>query len=199
MTDEEFFENIEQWIKSEKENWNHITYLAYFCYKYEKINGVRFRLVRSMKGPTLGKEAADFAKLFKILAPVNYQSLSAIEKKNIRTQLNWKIYNYINWVFDYKFRMKMGSVNGTRLFHTPSLIVEFERMYAKHQLKKESKDKILIFLDWCKKEIPDILELHQLNEEKDIKMLVAYAQSYNLDSSTHEYKAIQKAKEIGIL
>lgn len=199
MNEAEFYNNIEDWISKDKETWNHITYLAYFCHKYEKTNGVRFRLVRGRKGPTMGKEAGDFAKLFRMLAPENYSSLGSEEKKKIRAEINWKVYNYINWMFDYKFRMKMGSVNGTRLFHTNSLIVEFERMYDAHQKKKKGANKMSQFLEWCKASAPDVLDMHQLDEPKDLKMLLTYADNYKLGLDTGERKALAKAKEMGLL
>jgi len=198
MNEAEFHENIPEWISKDKETWNHITYLAYFCHKYEKVNGVKFRLVRGRKGPTMGKEAGDFAKLFRILAPENYKDLGAKAKKAARSEINWKVYNYINWVFDYKFRMKMGSVNGTRLFHISSLIVEFERMYNVHQNRKKATDKMAQLITWCMENHPQVLDMHQMAEPKDLSMLKAYMESYAILGGEPEGRVIAKAREIGI-
>lgn len=198
MNEAEFHERIPEWISKDKDTWNHITYLAYFCHKYEKVNGVKFRLVRGRKGPTMGKEAGDFAKLFKILAPEDYASLKPAEKKKVRAEINWKVYNYINWTFDYKFRMKMGSVNGTRLFHISSLIVEFERMYNVHQAKKKAAEKMTTLVSWCMENHPEILDTHQIVEPKDLQMLVAYMRSYKLSDDEPEGRVLAKAQEIGI-
>lgn len=199
MKEDEFYEKISEWIEKDKSTWNHITYLAYFCYKYEEVNGVKFRLVRSRKGPTMGKEAADFAKLFKIFAPEDYDSLSSEEKKRVRKDLTWKIYNYINWMFDYKFRRGIQSVNGTRIFHTPSIIVEFERMYNAYIKKKDGRNKMDALIDWCKKNVPDIFDFHQLEEVGDLEMLKGYAESYSLDEDSKEIIVINKAKELGLI
>lgn len=199
MTEQEFYENIPLWISKEKSEWNHITYLAYFCNKYEKVNGVPFRLVRCKNGPTRGKEASDFAKLFRIFAPENYSNLNSIEKNKIRTEISWKIYNYINWVFDYKFRMKMGSVTGTRLFHIYSLINEFERMYLIHQKKIKDNLKINDLRVWCKNNYPDLLEIHQLNTINDIKMLISYSESYNLSKNEPEMLLIREARRMDLI
>ncbi len=199
ITEEDFFNSIEEWIKADISTWTHITLLAYFCHKYEKKNGVRFRLVRANKGPTLGKEAADFAKLFRTLAPENYKEMTKERKDVARKDINMKIYNYINWMFDYKFRRGNQSVNGTRLFLTPSIIVEFERMYSSFLEKKCSEGKFEKLMSWCKKEASEIFQMHQLEREEDLKMLKRYAEMYTLGSEALEVKVLKKASEIGLI
>lgn len=199
LTEEDFFKNIEEWIKADISTWTHITLLAYFCHKYEQKNGVRFRLVRAKKGPTLGKEAADFAKLFRTLAPDSYQDLPKDRKDKVRHEINLKIYNYINWMFDYKFRRGSQSVNGTRLFLTPSIIVEFERMYNAYLEKKGSESKFDKLISWCKKEASQIFQSHQLEREEDLKMIKRYAEMYSLKEDTLERLVLAKASEIGLI
>lgn len=199
LTEEDFFKNIEEWIKADISEWTHITLLAYFCHKYEKKNGVKFRLVRAKKGPTLGKEAADFAKLFRTLAPESYKDLPKEKKDKVRHEINMKIYNYINWMFDFKFRRGEQSVNGTRLFLTPSIIVEFERMYNAFLEKKGSENKFEKLISWCKKEAAEIFQMHQLEREEDLKMIKNYADMYSLDNSSLERKVLQKASEVGLI
>jgi hypothetical protein len=199
ISEEEFFNNIEEWIKADVSGWTHITLLAYFCHKYEKKNGVKFRLVRAKKGPTMGKEAADFAKLFRTLAPENYKDLPKDFKDMVRRDINMKIYNYINWMFDYKFRRGSQSVNGTRLFLTPSIIVEFERMYSSFLERKGAENKFEKLISWCKKEAAEIFNLHQLEREEDLKMLKRYAEMYTLGSEALEVKVLKKASEIGLI
>jgi hypothetical protein len=199
ISEEDFFNNIEEWIKADISTWTHVTLLAYFCHKYEKKNGVKFRLVRAAKGPTLGKEAADFAKLFRTLAPENYKDLQKELKDKTRKDINMKIYNYINWMFDYKFRRGNQSVNGTRLFLTPSIIVEFERMYSSFLEKKGSENKFEKLISWCKKEAAEIFQMHQLEREDDLKMIARYAEMYNLDGTALERRVLQKASEIGLI
>lgn len=199
MTEEEFYNNISGWIEVEIETWTHITMMAYFCHKYEKANGVRFRLVRSRKGPTMGKEAKDFAELFRTLAPESYQNLSSLEKKTIRGEINKKIYNYINWMFDYKFRSGNKSVTGTRIFLIPSMINEFERMYSKFLQKQTSKDGLSKLLDWCNQEAQGIFINHQLERVEDLKMIHRYIEMYSLDTNSLEVKVLNKARDLGLL
>lgn len=199
MTENEFYEKIPEWIEQDSSRWNHITLLAYFCHKYEQKNKVRFRLVRAKKGPTMGKEAGDFAKLFRLLAPEDYQSLDSEQKFVIRNEVNRKIYNYINWMFDYKFRRGMQSVNGTKIFLVPSIINEFERMYTAYLNKQKSQDKFSILTGWCKSQASDIFESHQLERPEDLKIIERYANMHSLDDSSSEIKVINKAKEIGLI
>lgn len=199
MTEQEFYDSIPEWIAQDKERWNHVTYLAYFCHKYEQKHGVKFRLVRGRSGPARGKEAKDFAKLYKIFAPENYDSLSSEKKKAIRTELTWKIYNYINWMFDYKFRSGERSVNGTRLFHTPAIINEFERMYGPFLKKKKAREGMESLLEWCKKNTPDVLDRHQLERVDDIEMIKKYAEMYSLDAESSEVRLINQAIQMRLV
>ena len=199
MTEEQFHNNISSWIGKDISTWNHITLLAYFCHKYEQVNGIKFRLVRARKGPTMGKEAADFAKLFRTLAPEYYSQLDSDGKKVIRKEVNLKIKNYINWMFDYKFRSGHNSVNGTRLFLLPSMIVEFERMYSKFLNKKKSQDKLSTLLEWCSKEVNQIFDLHELNSLNHLKIIKNYAAENNLDFNSPEVRVVKKAKNLGLL
>lgn len=199
MTEQEFYEKVPEWIAQEKERWNHITLLAYFCHKYEQKHGIKFRLVRSRKGPTMGKEAADFAKLFRLFSPDNYSDLSSKEKAVIRLKVSKKIYNFINWMFDYKFRGDIDSVNGTRVFHVPAIINHFERMYNLHLKKEENKVTIDGLVSWCKENVPDLLEEHQLNRPEDLKMIQRYYESYSLTADSPEGVLLGKAKEMGLV
>ena len=171
MTEQEFYNNIEEWIKYDLERWNHITMLAYFCWKYEKKHQVKFRLVKSKKGVESSKESADFAKLFKTFAPENYTDLDKDMKSVVRTRTNLKIKNYINWVFDYKYRNTDKSINGTRLFLVHSLINEFERMYVKHLDKQKNQFSFEMFSSWCKDNANDIFNILELKSKDDLKYL----------------------------
>jgi hypothetical protein len=198
MTEDEFYQKIPGWLSDDRQNWNHITLLAYFCQKYEKVNGVRFRLVKSKAGPTLGKEAADFAKLYKSYLPDNWESLSVERKNEIRSDVMRKLYNFINWMLDYKLKRMNTSVNGTRVFLVPSFQNEFERMYMDFLAKQKSQNKFQILMNWAKNNIPDLFLEHQIEEEKDLKMIEKYIERYKLDDSSLEKKLLNKAKEIGI-
>jgi len=199
MTEEEFFEKVPEWANHDISRWNHVTCLAYFCQKYEKVNGVRFKLVRGKKGPTNGKEAKDFSKLFNAFAPEDYKQLSAKDKKQIKQATCMKIKNYINWMFDYKFRSGQKSVNGTQLFTVYNLMNEFERMYSKHVSKSKTSGSFNELLAWCKEDVPDIFNLHQLEQVDDLNMLKNYVNSYSLSDDSTEGRVVNKAKELNLL
>ena len=199
MNQEEFYAKIPEWIAKPKSTWNHITLMAYFCHKYEQKNGVKFRLVRWKSDPGKGKESRDFAKLFKTLAPENYSSLEKERKKEVKEEVTHKIYNYINWMFDYKFRRGDRSVTGTKLFLMPAMINEFERMYSSFLAKKKSENSMESLLAWAKKNLPSIFEHHEIEDVRDVKMLQEYVKSYSLDEDSPESMLLNKAKEMNIL
>jgi hypothetical protein len=199
MLQKEFYENIPNWISKDKGGWNHITLMAYFCHKYEEKNGVRFRLVRWKGDPGKGKESKDFARLFKTLAPEDYSELSSEAKKAKKEEVILKIYNYINWMFDYKFRRGDKSVTGTQIFLLPSMINEFERMYSSYMVKNSQKEKINILLKWAEDNLPKIFDLHQIEELEDVKMVKNYYKTYNLSDNSIEGLFLNKAKELRLL
>lgn len=199
MDQEEFYEKIPEWISKDKSTWNHITLMAYFCHKYEQKNGVRFRLVRWNTDPGKGKESKDFAKLAKTFLPENFEKLPKEQQKNLKEEVVHKIYNYINWMFDYKFRRGERSVTGTQLFLTPSIINEFERMYSAFLEKKNQQGTFEELISWVKKNVPDIFELHEIEEARDIRMIERYAENHNLQPLSPERKVVQKAKELNLI
>ncbi len=199
MNQDEFYEKIPEWINQDKSRWNHITLMAYFCHKYMEKNGVRFRLVRWKEDPGKGKESRDMAKLFKTFAPENWESLSKNDKDAEKLKIIMKIYNYINWMFDYKFRSGDRSVTGTQLFLMPSIINEFERMYSKYLATNNGTAKMKELILWAKENVPEIFGLHELEEKRDVQMIEKYAELYHLDDLSPEKVLIQKAKEMKIL
>ena len=198
MTQDEFYQNIPDWISKDKKTWNHITLMAYFCHKYTSKHNVRFRLVRWKGSPGLGKESRDFAKLFDTMAVENYKSLSAEKKAKEKLSVVIKIKNYIDWMFDYKLRSGERSVTGTRLFLEPSMINEFERMYSKMLKKHNESQTFDALVDWANKNIPDIFSNHQLELPEDLSIIDKYVKNYELDGSTPECRLIEKAKSFGI-
>jgi hypothetical protein len=174
MTQEEFYNNISIWISKPKSNWNHITLMAYFCHKYREKNGVRFRLVRWKNSPGLGKESRDFSKLIKLFLPEDYDGLGDKEKNTLKKDVILKVFNYINWMFDCKFRSGNKSVTGTGIFLLPSIINEFERMYSEFTNKNLVIDKMTNLIAWCNKNCSGIFELHQLEDINDLKMISSY-------------------------
>ena len=199
MNQEEFYQKISEWISQEKTRWNHITLMAYFCHKYEEKNGVRFRLVRWKEDPGKGKESKDFAKVIKIFLPEDFDKLPKDKKEALKKASIIKTYNYINWMFDYKFRSGDKSVTGTQIFLLPSMINEFERMYSRFLSNKKEVSKISELIQWAKENIPDIFKLHQVEEIRDIQMIEKYIHMYKLSDNTDEFKLLTRAKEMEIV
>lgn len=199
MNQNEFYEKIPEWISKPKSTWNHITLMAYFCHKYEAVHSVRFRLVRWNSDPGKGKESRDFAKLFKTLSPESYSSLPVAQKKAAKEEVIIKIYNYINWMFDYKFRRGDKSVTGTKIFLLPSMINEFERMYSGFLSKNREDNKISSLISWAKENAPGIFSLHQLECSNDLKMLQKYINMYSLPKDSLESTVLQRAKEMMLI
>jgi len=199
MIQEEFYEKVPEWISQDKDRWNHITLMAYFCHKYELKHGIRFRLVKWNRDPGKGKESRDFARLFKVLAPESYDELSSKDKRDTKKEVILKIYNYINWMFDYKFRRGDRSVTGTQIFLLPSMINEFERMYSSYVIKNGQKLKMGSLIEWAESNLPKIFDLHQVEELSDVKMIERYYNAYNLTDNSTEYLFINKAKELRLL
>jgi len=199
MTQDEFYQMIPDWISKDRSRWNHITLMAYFCHKYEQKNNVKFRLVRWKDDPGKGKESRDFAKLFSTFSPEGYDSLHSVDKAEVRQQVIGKIYNYINWMFDYKFRSGDKSVTGTNLFLMPTMINEFERMYATFLSKNKSKDSFESLISWAKQEHPDVFDRHQLEDETDLRILYKYIQMYNIVKSSPEAAIVDRAIKIGVI
>jgi hypothetical protein len=197
MTEEEFYQKIPTWTGADRSSWNHITLFAYFCDKYEKKTGVRFRMVRSKSGPTSTKETRDFAKLVKLFCPDNFDNLSEEERLKYKVLAINKTYNYINWMFDYKFR-GAPAVSGSQIFLVPSILNEFERMYSAHLLSKKSESKIFDFLDWIKKEIPDALDKFELGTKEDISLFVKYVENKKTPNEMQSL-ILKKIKEMNLI
>lgn len=194
-----FYENLNEWAAVPPEDWNHVNILAYFCRKYQSKHKLRFRLAKSKGGPIKSKESRDFSKLFKLLASEEYSSMNKEDKRNERIRVNWMIYNYINWMFDYKFRRGNNSINSTSIFLNNSFLNEFERAYAKKLRQAQGKSDIETLISWAEKNSPEVLDLHQIESPADLKMVKNYYSSFNLNSDSNEYKFILKAKELGLI
>lgn len=171
MTEEELYLKIPVWIESDKKTWNIVTFLAYFCKKYEDKNGIRFRITKSKNGPLSSKEMRDFSKLFKQFVPDNYTDLPKEERDKLKENANIKLYNYINWMFDYKFRMPGSSPDGTQIFFSPSYINHFERMYADAVKKTAKKSSFNDFLLKVSELYPSFLDTNECESEQDLSML----------------------------
>jgi hypothetical protein len=199
MTRNEFYQKIEEWISHPKENWNHLTLMAYFYHKYKLRTGTNFYPASWNGNPALTKESRDFSKLFKLFASENYKNLSTLKKKAEKRAVNQKVFNYINWMFDYKFRYGNKAVTGTGIFLNNNMLNEFEVMYNAHMKKHQEQSGIGDLITWATSEIPAILNSHQLERITDLGMIQKYIEMYALDASAPERQLIAKAKELKLI
>lgn len=195
----DFYNKIPIWIKEPKEKWNHITLLAYFCYKYEKKYDVKYIPNKWKNGVGRSKESRDFGTLYKKFMKNLDGTPISLDKNITRAFSINKVYNYINWMFDYKFRQNGKVITSPGLFLNNNMLNEFEVMYNKHLNKKNNEDKFGQLISWCKEAIPEVLEFHQLDEPKDLIMIQKYLQVNKIGEDTSESKLIKKAKEFRLI
>ena len=197
MRQEEFYKKIDEWVSKPKDKWNHITLLAYFCKKFKEKNNYNFRLSAWKTGPGKSKESRDFAKLYNAFSKKLNDNFLPDDENESKLYVIVKIYNYINWVFDYKFRNK--PVTGTGLFLIPSVINDFEAMYSRNLSRMKNNNKLNELILWAKKFAEGIFDMHQLEDVDDLKMIQNYKNSYMLPDDSCESLVIKKATEIGLI
>lgn len=197
MTEEEFYQKIPTWIGADRSSWNHITLFAYFCYKYEQKTGIRFKMVRSKAGPTSTKETRDFAKIVKGFCSDNWEDLPEEAKTKEKSFALNKAYNYINWMFDYKYR-NSPAVSGSQVFLVPSVMNEFERMYAAHLSAKRSESGIESLTAWINKYYPEALDRYQLESKEDLALFAKYVANHRSPNEECR-KILEKIKEMNLL
>ena len=194
MTQEEFLNKCEDWINKDRSTWTHITLLSYFCFRYKQKTGVNFRFARWKGAPAKTKESRDFSKVIKEFLPENFESFSKEEKKALRKKAMSKTYNYINWIFDYKFRMADKSVTGTGIFLNHNILNHFEVMWHRHQQKKSSERGFENLLSWIKENHPDFLQSYDFEDKKDLQMVLSFIESNNFSEGSTEHSVLVKSK-----
>lgn len=200
MTKEQFYNIIEEWVSKPRDTWNHVTLVAYFYKKYKEKNGINFTPSSWRGNPASSKECRDIKKLFDLFSPNDYEELGKEKKLEVKSEIYNKIYNYINWMFDYKYRQADKSMAiTTQFFLSPYNLNQFQIMYNNAMSKKKDLNKIDILLKWCKDELPDILDNHQIAKPDDLLLINKYADSYNLNDFSSERKVLKKAKELGLI
>jgi len=189
MTLEEFYEKSKEWISADKDTWNHVTLMAYFVQKYKRSYGINYKMTRWKNNPAKSKESLDMSKLMKEFKVFN----DGWESSNKNTVL--KCYNYINWIFDRKFRYD-NKVNSTGLLLNHTLINEFEKIFSKKMKEHKSMSKVADLNSWVKKNTPDILNDYEFNDENDIEIFSNYYKSNKFDPSSDESKLYNHIRSI---
>ena len=199
MNQSEFLEKAEIWIEADRSSWTHITLLAYFCYRYKEKNGVKFRFARWGGHPAKTKESRDFSRLIKAFLPEDFDNMTKDLKREEKRKAISKSYNYINWVFDYKFRTNDSSVTGTGIFLNHNVMNHFERMWFQHQKKKKSQDKMSLFVSWIKENHPLFLDNYDFEDEKDLGIVLSFIKDNDFSDDSEESMVYCKAKSLGFM
>jgi hypothetical protein len=186
MTKEEFYQNCREWVKKDKSTWNHLTLVAYFVVKYEGKYGIKYKMARWADNPAKTKASRDMSKLVK--------SFKETDPDKDNKFIIMKAYNYINWIFDFKFRQG-NTVNSTGLLLTHTLINEFEKTFAKKMRQYEEKKNSFTIQSWIEENCPDIKGHYQLNDKNDIDIFIRFCESSDLSEDMSEYKLYKKLKE----
>lgn len=187
MNIDEFHSSKESWVSKEKKSWNIVTFVSYFCIKYENLYGVRYRFSRWSGNPALTKEGKDFSKLLK---EYNDSGLEPLEAK-------MKLYNYINWAFDFKGR-RGTNINSSGLLYHHSFINEFEKKYSSFVNSQKNKFGISSLIDWCTDNAPSIKKNYDLKTDKDLIFIQEMLSMDGMENSD-EYRLIEEAKKRGII
>lgn len=194
MTETEFREKLKNWIEAPKEEWNLITFWAYFYHKYEEKYGVKY-LVKG-KNVLSTKETKDLSEVLKIFQGPNWNGLSREERDSLKKEINLKMFNYINWMFDFKLKGK--SVTSTGIFLLTPMLNEFNIMWQKHKSKSLSSDGFSKLIEYIKKDVPGYLENYELTSKEDLLMIYKIWEKKGFpDNDTA--RVCNKAKDLNII
>ena len=196
MTQDEFLNKANVWVEKDKKTWTHITLLAYFCLRYREKHGVNFRFARWNGAPAKTKESRDFSKLIKEFLPDDYVSLNKDNKSDAKISAMSKAYNYINWMFDYKFRMKNEGVTGTGIFLNHNILNQFERMWFLHQKKNKDQSNLDEFKLWIKDNHPDFSDNYDFQDHKDLEIVIEFIKSNSFKEGTSECAVLKKFNQL---
>lgn len=151
-----------------KENWDNkkdqvSCIIGFFCHMYEEFYDTAYIFVPKNPNPYGAKECKD-----------TWSLLAAFDGDA------HEVRRYIFWLF------KKGINKNTTITHfgyinTPGLIRKYN-LYAKrkHILRRESKLPSA-FVDWCKKNTPEIFDRYELTTMNDLGMMVNYVGVYDFE------------------
>jgi hypothetical protein len=183
----EFHINKYNWVCQEKSKWNVVTFVSYFCVKYKERYSVEYRFSGWRGNPALTKEGRDLSKILKEYKESGLSKLDA----------NKKLYNYINWSFDYKAKRGVN-INSTGLLYNHVFFNEFEKAYHNFLKKARNKVDMTSLKEWCKDNAPSILENYNLESRQDLEFIEKMLTLSDLSGSEEEI-LIDKAKKEGLL
>jgi len=188
MTLEDFYQKCEEWTLKDKSSWNHVTLMAYFVCKYRKTYGVRYKMTRWKNNPAKSKESLDMSRLMKQFKVFE----NGWEDSNKNTIL--KCYNYINWIFDRKFKHQ-SKVNSTGLLLNHTLINEFEKLFSKKMKEFNNKNIVLSLNKWIAENVSEISDDYEFNDLNDVGIFINYYNANNFGKEDQETMLFAYIKE----
>ena len=187
MKIQEFHINKYNWVTQEKAKWNVVTFVSYFCVKYKERYSVEYRFSGWRGNPALTKEGRDISKILK-----EYKD-SGLSKEDA----NKKLYNYINWSFDFKAKRGVN-INSTGLLYNHVFFNEFEKAYFKFLKKARNKVDLDDLKKWCEDNAPSIIENYSLETRQDLEFIEKMLSLSDMSGSEEEM-LVEKAKREGLL
>jgi hypothetical protein len=152
--------------------------VSYFCHKYQEFFGFPYTMDYSNPIPYKNKE---FTMARRIITMFGDDFL--------------QIPNYILWVFKKRVRSKKYPLSSLGFFASNKFVNEYRMARANNQKPKRSTKLPAEFLDWCRKNYPNVVEYNELESYNDLNMLVVLGEAGGSD----EKMVVQEARNIGIL
>lgn len=135
--------------------------IGYFCHKFNEFYGHPYTFDVSNPVPYKGKE---FTMGRRILAMFDGDAKDAAV--------------YIKWVFIKKVKNRKKPITSLGFFTLAEFINEYKHAKAQSQVLRRQSPLPEDYLEWCKKECPDLFEKHDFKTWNDLNTLVSFIRTY---------------------
>lgn len=197
-----FYDKVVSYASDPPAKWTSLTLLSYFIQKYKEVNNIDYIFTPSKRGPTHTKEMKDAAKIFSTFDKHRLANIANKEEKiEYKKQLVMVLKQYIDWAFGIKMRGKTTNITGLGLFTNANFMNEFLQWRNKNAkiLPSRSTPLPIKYIEWINQTIPEILKKQQLAVLQDLNALLDYVAAYDANNSSIEYKALVRARDLGIM
>ena len=155
--------------------------IGFFCHMYKERYNTNYVFIPSNFNPYSSKECRD---TWALLAAFNGNA------HDVR--------KYIYWLFK-KGTNKSTTITSFGYVNTPTLIRKYNLQVAsKHILHRESKLPTEL-INWCKNNIPKILENYSLDTMNDLGALLNYCKTYPPSNGSNELLVLTEAEKMGLI
>ena len=174
----------ERW--KEDEYWNNLVdkpscLIGYFCHKFNEFYGFPYTFDAANPVPYKGKEFTIARRLIDIF------------DGNAREAAL-----YIKWAFLKKVVVRKRPITSIGFFSVSNIINEYKHAKALSIVLKRSSLLPEDFLEFCKREYPEIFEKQDLKTWNDLNTLVSFIQTFN-SADMIEYKVVIEAVKRNML